>query len=173
MRNPLLAAAAACVLAMGATPDARAVDITKTATRSPAGACMLSIPTTNTGVRPKATGFRNEGTVANFVICNFDIVSDDEFEGFLSLTLYLASIDGAAHDVSCTAMNRYANWLTGDYSTKIAHVPAGSSGAVVDFVPSDFPSTQLIGWNASITCNLPPGTSIYGVSSSYNDDVGN
>jgi hypothetical protein len=35
MRNPLLAAAAACVLAMGATPDARAVDITKTATRSP------------------------------------------------------------------------------------------------------------------------------------------
>ncbi|MFO1473032.1 MAG: hypothetical protein U1F20_00190 [Lysobacterales bacterium] len=45
---------------------------------APADSCqLLSIPTTDTGVRPKATGFRNEGTTDQFVICGYGIPDCD------------------------------------------------------------------------------------------------
>lgn len=172
MRATITATTFACMLALSMSPGAGAATISKYANHNPAGACMLSIPTTDTGVRPKATGFRNEGTTSNFVICNFDIVTDDAHAGFLSIHIYLASIDGAAHGVSCTAMDRDVTSLVGDYSTKSLSVPAGGL-AGTGFSPSDFPDTALAGWNASITCNLPPGVSIATLYGYYNDNVGN
>lgn len=40
--------------------------------RTGADMCTLSVPTTDTKVRPRATGFGNEGTTNAFVICTFD-----------------------------------------------------------------------------------------------------
>src|SRR5690242_8566521 len=61
---------------LGMTQPAQAVTQSVFAYTNPGGACQLSIPTTNTGVRPKATGFRNEGTVNNFVICGYTKISN-------------------------------------------------------------------------------------------------
>lgn len=149
---------------------ANAVTLNKNINRNPATACTLSIPTTNTGVRPRATGFRNEGTVSNFVICGFDIESSNE--SFLDLVLDLASIDGNAHTVSCTAMDRYAYNTTGDFVTKsVSIAPGGDTNTV--WSSADFPTTGLAGWNASVTCNVPPGVSIVVVQAHHDTEVGN
>ncbi|GAA5002196.1 hypothetical protein FNZ56_09220 [Pseudoluteimonas lycopersici] len=170
MRTLLLAAAPVFLLGgMLATTPSHAATISKVANRNPAGACMLSIPTTDTGVRPKASGFRNEGTVNNFVICNFDV--DTDIAGFTKLVVNFVSFDGAAHAFDCTGMDRYAGTATGDYATKSVSITAGGT-AYISFLPSDFPSTGLVGWNASVTCTLPPGVSIITVAGYHDDNVG-
>ena len=158
--------AAACLLTAGLSPGAGAA--IKQANRNPAGACMLSIPASNAGARPKATGFRNEGEVNSFVICTFDAYTDDPNAGFLNLALALTSIDGATHEVSCTAMDRLAASSTGEYLTKTNAVVADGF-ALFSYFPVEFPTTGLGGLNASITCNLPPGTSIITMYGSFDE----
>lgn len=169
---PVIASAILLAQMLIAAPTDAAV-IAKYANRNPAGACTLSVPSTNSGIRANAaTGFGNVGSSNIFVICSFDIVNDDSATGFNQLSLTIVSLDGLAHNVSCTAMDRDVPSNTGDYSTKSVSVPAFSE-ASVNFLPADFPNTHLIGWNASITCNLSRGTSIISAYSAYGDNVGN
>ena len=172
MRTSLLAAAAVLLLA-GVVPgkSSAATHVTKFFSRNPADACTLSIPTTSTGVRPRATGFRNEGTVSNFVICSFDVISSEFEVGVDEADINLASIDGKAHSVSCTGVDREAATLDADFATRTVDIPAGGVGEL-QFFGADFPNLHLAGWNVSVTCNLPPGTSIITVQSRYGDDVG-
>src|SRR4249919_3479880 len=85
-----------------ATPDVGYVQL------NGAGMCTLSIPTIDTKVRPKATGFRNEGTTTAFVICNF--TSLPGFDGSVNfgdpqaVALLLYSMDGNDHTVTCTGV---------------------------------------------------------------------
>jgi hypothetical protein len=172
MRIPYLATAAAFLLASGLPFDASATNyVTKWANRNPAGACTLSVPTTDTGTRPRASGFRNEGTVSNFVICSYDVISSDFEVGVDGIGINLASIDGKAHSVSCTGVDREAATFQADYATYNVNIPAGGVGEL-DFSTFDFPNLHLQAWNISVTCNLVPGTSVLTVQSHYGDNVG-
>ena len=150
---------------------ALAGSITKTQTQNAATACALSIPTTDTKVRPKATGFRNEGTTNQFVICGFDIDSTDP--GFHSIEIGFASIDGAAHSVSCTAASRFNSSTSTKYLTKNVAVSAGGNGSfrIADTDP-DYDSSvyDLYPWGQSVTCTLTPGTAITYLQSSHDDE---
>jgi len=133
-------------------------------------ACQLSVPTTSTQVRPRASGMRNEGTTGAFVICQFAATSSP----FTQAGITLVSIDGANHTVSCTGMSGYVT-QSAYYATFNIYVQA-----------SDQAGTS-VGWNSgyfdpslgtlpsrgfSVTCNLPPGTSIVGTLAYYDEDVG-
>lgn len=172
MRTSFLAAATVLLLAGGVSGETNAAThVTKFLSQNPADACTLSVPTTNTGVRPRATGFRNEGTVSNFVICSFDVISSDFELGTSEVDINLASIDGKAHTVSCTGVDREAATLQADFVSRTVDVtPGGVDG--LQFLGADFPNLHLAGWNVSVTCNLPPGVSIITVQSRYSDDVG-
>ena len=103
MRNLRLPTALAGIVAaygLATAPTARAANGWVTV---PGGACQLSIPTTNTGVRPKATGFRNESTTtSNFVYCAIPLTGYSQPEQPYAIGLVVYSIDGAAHNVTCT-----------------------------------------------------------------------
>jgi len=90
--------------------------VTQTRKFSTAGArlCTLSIPDPSAKARPKATGFRNEGTTNVFVICGFDSnpgqsqVSPAESPGDPSLiALLFSSFDGKPHSFPCTGVNSW------------------------------------------------------------------
>lgn len=165
-------AIAAFLLASGLSFDASATTyVSKWANRNPAGACTLSVPTTDTGARPRASGFRNEGTVSNFVICSYDVISSEFGVAVDGFSINLASIDGKAHSVSCTGVDREAATFQADYATYTVSIPAGGVGGL-NFSSFDFPSLHLSGWNISVTCNLVPGTSVLTVQSNYGDNVG-
>jgi len=138
---------------------------------NPGAACQLSIPTTDTAVRPKATGFRNESTAKSaFVICGYGMPSNDQL--VTSIDLYFISIDGGSRNVSCTAVSGTAGLFPQVYSTK----SATSATTVTDmrWLPSDFSGTSQIPYtfSPSVTCTLPPETSIVFVADGYNLDVG-
>ena len=171
MRPSLVSLATGIALASLLSMPAHAGSVTKTQTQNAASSCSLSIPTTDTKVRPKALGFRNEGTTNQFVICGFDIDSADP--GFHSIQLGLASIDGAAHSVNCTAMSRYNYKTSGQYLTKIVNVPASGTAtfSIADTDPDyDTNVYDLYPWGQSITCILPGGAAIIFMQSSYDDE---
>ena len=170
MRASIALSAATALFSIAFAQPSGAATIAKSAIRNPANACALSIPTIDTGVRPKATGFRNEGTVNNFVVCSFDIETSGE--GFTSLYAIFASFDGATHTFSCTAMDRTATLMTGDYSTKSITVNGAGGYTIGLYAPADFPTTQLKGGATSVTCLLPPGTTILSLQGLHNVDVG-
>jgi len=172
MKSSLIAAAS---LAIGllAAPAATAVTQEKVYEFSAADACQLSVPTTDTKVRPRANGYRNEGTTDQFVICG---MGGYEKSTVTYMALLYTSMDGAQHDMSCTGVTGLTGSGSGPiYSTKTVSVAAtGYSFATwgaEDFGGNDGEPIDA-GMNLSVTCTLPPNVALQGFESEQEIDVG-
>lgn len=170
MRIPTCVSTFAVLLAV-ALP-ARAATLTKDYEYSPADACQLSVPTTDTKVRPRANGYRNEGTTNQFVICG---MGGYENNTVLAMTMRATSADGVARSVSCTGVAGLAGLSGPLYSTKTLSVPASGVGTQ-SWTATDFGgvSGEPIegGLNLSVTCTLPPNIALQGFESQGLIDVG-
>ena len=156
MRTIFLPAAYVAVLAMGMARPAQAASYQTSFTA--AGTCQLSIPSIDTQVRAKASGYRNEGTTNAFVICS---PLAPVYNHVTAFRYYLVSMDGAAHSVSCTG----TSGNTGEsftYSAKTVSATTGY-GSEVRWAPADFGDTTYIDsgqGHLAMTCNLPPNVAI-------------
>ena len=133
-------------------------------------ACQLSIPTTDTKVRAKAIGFRNEGTTSAFVICA--VPTSDKFTDF---NIDFLTIDGINHVVTCTALNGGA-WDATYVSKSVNTGTSPYTAAQLTWASEDFggpPDANLPSGYMSVTCNLPPQTSVQNVYVEYWEQVGN
>ena len=184
MRDLRLSTALACFVAaygLAIVPAATAAEVVQTMV-VPGATCQLSIPTTNTGVRPKATGFRNESTTTgNFVICPLvtPTVRSTNANPLTNGYIILSSLDGQAHSVSCTAVAGFGgNVFPPKYSTKSIAIPASTSDSVAgswtlaDFGQSSGDSIYGSAW-FTITCNLPPQVQIQTLQGNYYTEIGN
>ena len=187
MKLPHTIALSAFAAAWLATMPAQAATQNRVVTTPGARLCTLSIPTTDTGVRPKATGFRNEGTTTAFVICAFDsppgqagIYSTEASGDPEMVYLFFSSIDGHAHTFDCTGVNSWPGnsmifTVPMQYVVKTATVdPAIDPGSAFAWQPADFGGGTHIPTSGSfsVTCKLPPGTAITLGAYSTEEDVG-
>lgn len=163
--------ATALGLGLGMSSPSQAAQRNESSFVNPGMACQLSIPTTNTGVRPRATGYRNEGTSAAFVICGFQLPTGDS--DLTRITIGFNSVDGAAHSFNCTAVNGIPGYSTLTYVTKTANVPA-TGYTFLEYNPADFGGTTTIptSYVMSVTCNLPASTAIIFTESDYAIEIG-
>ena len=163
----LSAALAGCVLAIGlaTSHETRAATITSLQ-HAPGSVCQLSIPTTDTKFRPKATGARNESTTASsFVICTLPHAKTTGSYKQIEIVFY--SLDGISRILSCTAVPgvldspddpiRYSTKTANAFDTNAYHQyfvwsASDFGGTYGDPIPG--------GFNNSVTCNLPPQTAI-------------
>ena len=179
MNRIFLSAAATLAAGLALSPPAAAVKQIRYQVQTGANMCTLSLPTTDTKVRPRATGYNNEGTTYAFVICSFDpppgafgvLVTE-----FKDAALYLRSLDGTAHDVTCTGVNTIPAAATPQYVSKTHSVSAATTGTQFAWLPGDFGGTSTIPYSGgvfSVTCNLPPQTSVEFGGADSDEDVGN
>ena len=158
-----------------------AAAVTQTGYQVQTGAnmCTLSVPTTDTKVRPRATGFNNEGTTNAFVICSFDAPPGAFgvlLTEFTSAALYLRSLDGAAREVTCTGVNALPATGNQQFVPKTHVVSATDAETQFAWSPADFAGTSTIPYSGgafSVTCILPPQTSVEFGGADSNEDVGN
>ena len=175
MRTMFSALASALLLAVGLAAPGSAEAIVNDVwfMNSPADSCQLSIPTTDTKVRPRANGYRNEGTGNQFVICGLGGYENDTV---LSTTLLATSVDGQAHSMSCTGVTGLTGFLGPYYSAKTVTVPASGVGSQ-SWAAEDFGGAAGVpivgGLNLSVTCTLPPNVALQGFESQGIIDVGN
>lgn len=166
--------------------SAQAVNKQRWLTVPAAHLCNLSVPTTDTKVRPKATGFRNEGTTNAYVICAFDsgpgqddIASPAEPYDPYEIDMWFSGIDGKPHTFTCTAVNSWPGFGIAqmEYISKTVIIdptnPYPMTGVI--WQPQDFfwgdltiPTSGAI----SVTCLLPPGTAILLGGMRVEEDVG-
>ena len=171
MRTMFSALASALLLAVGlaAPGSAQAIVNDVWFMNSPADACQLGIPTTDTRVRPKATGFRNEGTTNQYVICGFgNGIFSGTSKGMWSAALNVTSMDGGYHSMTCTFVTTNSSWgipVVGNYAyfTKTLN-SIGSSGTDAFYLDAtDFGGAlgdPIYNAGLSITCILPPQVAI-------------
>ena len=160
----LSAVAVACSMAMA--PQASAATAAKTFYLDPAIACQLSTPTIDTAVRPRATGYRNEGTKNAFMICGLPYYYSGTSP--TSFSIEVASFDGAEHTFNCTGVTRWSTGINPQYSTK--SVTALASGSTnTEWTSADL---TMGNFDASITCPIPPGVAIVSVQIVVNDNIG-
>jgi hypothetical protein len=169
MRATSIAIACALLGAALAPMPASAGYVDKILTQDAANACTLSIPTTDTGVRPKATGFRNEGGKNAFIICSVDVDSSGNDTTFIGLTL--ASFDGASHGVNCTAVARYSDTLANIQYLTIPPLTTAADGSFTNLStlgapPGVYDHQRPV---LSVTCILPPGAAIMSVARGHKD----
>jgi hypothetical protein len=141
---------------------------------NPGGACQLSIPTTDTQVRPKASGYRNEGTQSAFVICGY---SKSSYTDFQNLVIGLTSMDGAAHAVSCTVVTGLNGNASSPLIYSTATITATADGAMTNKVwtPADFGSSgsEIPGsYEPSVTYALPAKVAIVYLSGRFEINIG-
>lgn len=143
---------------------------TQTAAFNSALACQLSLPTIDTKVAPRATGFRNDGTSGTFVICGVALPTDDSF--LTGGSLRFRSFDSVSHAFDCTAVTGQPGQTT--YKTKTIALPANAT-ATLAFTTSDYGAglTDLPnGFSLSITCSLPPHVAITMLQATYPQGIG-
>jgi len=184
MRTMFSALASALLLAVGLAAPGSAQAILKDVwfMNSPGDSCQLSIPTTDTKVRPKATGYRNEGTTNQFVICGFGSVAFyADNKGIRYAQLFATSIDGQPHSITCTFVAVKSSWAIPvpenlAYFTK-TYDNVGTSGfdtlgiSAVDFGGAY--GDPFYNGGLSVTCILPPQVAIIALNSTQLIDVGN
>ena len=113
---------------------------------NPADACQLSIPTTDTQVRPKASGYRNESTSKSaFVICGYSTPTYDSTSK--QILIYFTSMDAVSRNISCTAVSGMAGAEPLTYSTKSISSPSWRGAAAAACC------------STSTTCSSAPATS--------------
>lgn len=186
--NTLAAGVALLVGGLTMSPTAGAVIQGRLQALTGSNMCTLSVPTISTNVRPRATGFRNEGTTNAFVICTFNNPAGDQFADtpVYDAGIYLYSMDGANHAVTCTGVNSFTE---GDavgvppaqFVAKTQDVNDdggfGQFGVPFWFDATDFggmagEGIPTFGGAISITCNLPPQVGIRVGFSNSEEDVG-
>ncbi len=175
--QPAVLAAAILTSGLAMAPAAQAVTQSRIMRIQAGPACQLSVPTTATTVRPRATGIRNEGSTSAFVICQTDSSTGD----LTQVQMYVTSIDGTPRNVTCTGVNGYniaPAVMNIAYSPKTLATDSSSGiAAIFNWDATDFGGAAAgdnmpKGGFFSVTCLLPPQTAInlYGVY--YNEDVG-
>ena len=166
-----IVSACLCAASMFMVPAAQADTMANHALQDQGGsACQLSVPTTSSEVRPRASGMRNEGSANAFVICQY---ASPGGSAFTVAHLHLVSTDGKDHAVQCTGMTGDVIYGTA-YSTK-THTVISDPATFTDFMwlPADFASAGILGsYYFSVTCNLPPGASISTLWAGYVLNVG-
>lgn len=154
-------------IGLAAAFPASAAPITKTMFIDPSGVCQLSIPTTTSAIRPRATGVRNEGAETAFIICGFPNLFST---GTNSINIQLATFDGAADTVNCTAVTRQSTGTGPVFVPRSIDLP--STGASVTTTWTDAELGSIGGFAYSITCAVPQGVGITGVRMSIEDEIG-
>lgn len=169
MHNLRLPVSLAVVLAACSVTSVPVANAFQTSSYGSGGSCQLSIPTTNTKFRAKATGARNESTTtSNFVICPVPASTATSNDYFTLVMVAVYSLDGVSRNVSCTAVTgshtEPGNSFEAKYSTKSATVADTGSGVSFDWLATDFGGSSGAAIPASlgfsVTCNLPPQTAI-------------
>jgi hypothetical protein len=163
MRTLLGVTIAAMAMAAAIQPVQAATE-TRYQTAQGGVVCKATDMLSNSSLKAKATGLRNEGTSNYFTICGFESSNTQDGHGTIqAITLGLFSLNGVSSTVSCTAVNGFADGSP-IYATKSVALNANGTATNLNFDASDFggvagdylPASDY--W--SVTCTLPGKTSI-------------
>ena len=154
---------------------AGAQELTRVDVQGATGMCKaaMQVYADNTRYRPLAIGNESSGNI--FVTCNWQ--GDDSpatVRAAKSLSVVISNFDTSATDVTCTLVNGHQTGVLvyATYVPKTVSIPAGGF-AELTWVPGEVENSKPSGIDRpSLSCALPPQTSLQHTRREYNEDVG-
>lgn len=146
-----------------ASVDARAAQYERSFSSNPTGICQPALPVYESAIRKRPKAMQNEGAAAAFITCSFTS------QGAISkVEVDFASMDGSAHEVSCTGvLGAYFQVFGNESVVKQISVPATYTQSTMIWRGYDFsgtnggpPDRYMVGRSFGVSCNLPPGAAI-------------
>lgn len=164
---------ASCFL--GLSLGATAAEVARVDVQGATGMCKAATAAyaAETRYRPLAVG--NESSANAFVTCNWQ--GDDRTGSVRAakrLSVVVSNFHTAAQDVTCTLVNGHQTGALAfaSYAPKTVSIAAGSH-AELAWVPGDVENSKPSGIDRpSLSCALPPQTSLQHTRREYNEDVG-
>jgi len=172
-RASLIVFSASCLLGMSS--GAGALELPRVDVQGATGMCKaaMEIYAVGTRYRPLAIGNESSGNI--FVTCNWQ---GDDSSGTVraakSLSVAISNFDTAAADVTCTLVNGHQTGalVYATYVPKTVSIPAGGF-VEITWVPGEVENSKPSGIDRpSLSCVLPPQTSLQHTRREYNEDVG-
>ena len=164
-------AAGTLAIGLSLAPAAKAATQDVWYVTSPGDSCQLSIPTTDTQVRPRASGYRNEGSSNQFVICGW---GSSVQHSMVVANLVVQSMDGMAHDMTCTFTTSSDAVAPLTYVSVTQQVPASGinyyqlhGGMVGGTFGMPFSTSRL-----SVTCILPANVALVELQNQQRIEIG-
>ena len=173
MRRPACILLSSCLLALSAA--AGAAEVARVDVQGATGMCKASTHAFATETRYRPLALANESTGNIYVSCNWQ--GDDRsgsVRGAKRLAIVISNNGNASQSVSCTLVNGHqtGGLVFASYVPKTAVIAAGGS-AELAWVPGDVSNASASGIDRpSLSCVLPPQTSLQHTTREYNEDVG-
>ncbi|MBJ6981489.1 MULTISPECIES: hypothetical protein [unclassified Luteimonas] len=167
--SPVFLALVASAAAAGAAELPR-VDV-----QGASGMCRAATAAFAAGARYRPLGLANESESQIFVTCNWQ--GDDHQDSVRgSKRLYVAITNNSsdAQSYTCTLVNGHQTGASifATYVPKTVSIEAGA-GAEITWVPSEVANAKPSGIDRpSLSCVLPPSSTIQYTGREYNEDVG-
>lgn len=128
--------------------------------------CQAALPAYEGQIRKRPLSVQNEGTAPASVTCSL-AAGGAAKRSFI----YVNSIDGQAHTVSCTVVLGYLGLPR--YVSKSVDVVANGVQVILDVVPGDVGRTSDLGSEyVSYSCLLPPGAGLNDTAVFWNQYIG-
>lgn len=164
--------AAACMLPV--MFPAHAVEVSRTDLQGASGMCKAALPGYAAAVRYRPLGLNNESNDHIFVSCNWQ-GDDSQFgvRGARRVFVFIGNHAAVPRTVSCTLVDGFQQGsnLQATYTVKSLDVPAGA-GVSFEWLPADVPGAPATIKLPSVSCALPPQSSLQYTGKVYNEDVG-
>ncbi len=160
--------ALAIVAVASFSPAAQAAPIARQIVGTAAGLCTPAFGPSEVAIRKRPLSVQNEGSTNAFITCSFSSQGQPTAAG-----VYVNSIDGAVHTVTCTGVTSYLT-ATNQYSVKSVDVGPGTGQEEIAWVPADFTgtTTNFPSSYFSVSCGLPPGTGVNDIYVSFSEEIG-
>lgn len=167
--SPLFLVLVSCAATAGAAQLPR-VDV-----QGASGMCRASTPAFAEATRYRPLGLANESATQIYVTCNWQGDDhQDSVRGAKRLYVAITNNSGSEQSYTCTLVNGHQSGASifATYTPKTVSIAAGG-GAELVWVPADVPNAKPSGIDRpSLSCVLPPSSTIQYTGREYNEDVG-
>jgi len=159
--------AMAIVAVASFSPAAQAAPIAREIVGTAAGLCTPAFGASEVAIRKRPLSVQNEGSTNAFITCSFSSQGAPTAAG-----VYVNSIDGAVHTVTCTGVTSYMT-ATNQYVVKSIDVGPSTDQELISWAPADFAgTTNFPSSYFSVSCGVPPGAGVNDIYVDFNEEIG-
>lgn len=171
MSKPYLALGLLALSTFG--PAANAVEVGRYDFQGAVGMCKGALQSHRDALRAKPLGLNNIAATDAFVTCNWQGDASTNGRGASQVFVLVSNTSAGGRTISCTLVNgtQAGATTTATYTPKTVGLSPGTN-TFLAWTPSELPGAPADITLPSVTCLLPPGTTLHYTGRNYPEDVG-
>ncbi|MEP6634228.1 MAG: hypothetical protein ABJA62_08450 [Luteimonas sp.] len=175
MTIPLPSACSAALLAatfgLAFAGDAQALTRQRRFFQNATGTCQSALPVFDGQIRKRPLALQNEGTTSAFVSCSL-MGPNSSAVDIILIQVFADNSTATPVALTCTLITGLSKFGTPQSLPKTITMPANSGVNGFVWTRADNGGAPFNNFTINVSCNLPVGTGLSGMSVTFDEDVG-